>query len=39
LERERRAILNLMARRIDALIVLGGESTAESLLNIKIKSR
>jgi LacI family transcriptional regulator len=34
LKRERQAIQNLMARRIDGLIVLGGESSAESLLDI-----
>ena len=34
LERERWAIQNLMARRIDGLISLGGESSAEALLNI-----
>ncbi len=34
LERERYAIQSLMARRIDGLITLGGESSAEALLNI-----
>lgn len=34
LERERQAIESLMARRIDGLITLGGESSAEALLNI-----
>ncbi len=34
LERERQAIQNLMARRIDGLIMLNGESSAEMLLNI-----
>ncbi|GAB4448467.1 MAG: substrate-binding domain-containing protein [Anaerolineae bacterium] len=34
LEREREAIQSLLARRIDGLITLGGESSAEALLNI-----
>jgi len=34
IEREQAVIQNLMARRIDGLIVLGGESSAESLLEI-----
>lgn len=34
LERERQAIQNLMARRIDGLITLGGESSTEALLDI-----